>query len=266
MKRLVAALIWGAAAGGVITGLLMGVKLYTVVSGSMEPNIKTGAAAMTVPVKTVKIGDIIAFTLPADPKKTILHRVVTLKEKGVYQTKGDNNDSADNWDVNIDRIKGKVLLSIPYLGYLGSFVKTPIGFGIVVELPALIIIFGQLKILKQGIEEEIENRVKKRIGTSMVILILGSCFFNISQVMAIFSDTVAVSGITISTGDSRCKVWLAGSKDKIKIKCKKKDNGWYRWEYQDKKGEFEEETELETSNKNLVTRIKIDESFYQIEQ
>ena len=52
-------------------------KSFVVVSGSMEPTIKTGSVVFVKSVNPtlVKKGDIIAFTSPSNPKDTILHRV-----------------------------------------------------------------------------------------------------------------------------------------------------------------------------------------------
>jgi signal peptidase len=44
-----------------------------------------------------------------------------------------------------DEIAGKVLFSIPLLGYLVDFAKQPIGFIVLIGVPAAVIAFDELK-------------------------------------------------------------------------------------------------------------------------
>lgn len=69
--------------------------------------------------ENVEIGDVLVFqsrNLP-DP---IIHRVVDIKEDGGWaaMTKGDHNAVADNGYVTEDRIVGKAMVRVPYLGYI----------------------------------------------------------------------------------------------------------------------------------------------------
>ena len=75
------------------------VSLYTIVSGSMEPNIKVYDVVISKKVKSpkdIKVGDVITFISSSSVSKgmTVTHRVIEVKqgENGVvYRTKGDNN-------------------------------------------------------------------------------------------------------------------------------------------------------------------------------
>ena len=72
--------------------------------------------------KNIKLGDIIVFWSQEKGNSNlipIIHRVVEInKEK--YTTKGDHNPKSLNVEINInkDRVIGKALFKIPYLGWI----------------------------------------------------------------------------------------------------------------------------------------------------
>src|SRR5690606_10758951 len=125
------------------------VATYVVSSGSMEPVIATGSVVITTPIDAsqVKVGNVVTFLSPVDSTQTVIHRVVEIEtdNEGIisFRTKGDNNDSIDNWTVPQDNILGLSRSSLPYLGYLISFLKTPMGFIVGIGVPALLLMIAQ---------------------------------------------------------------------------------------------------------------------------
>lgn len=94
-----------------------GNMIYVVKSGSMEPAIRTGAAAFVnghAKYENVQDGEIICFT--AMNGTDVIHRAVTITPGGI-ETKGDANSVSDGALVTESNYKGKVFLSIPYAGY-----------------------------------------------------------------------------------------------------------------------------------------------------
>ena len=109
---------------------LFGLKVYTVLSPSMEPEYKTGAIIYVKQVEPseLKTGDVITYLVSDDT--TVTHRIVGIeKEDGIiyFTTKGDANKSVDNGRVHMNNVLGKPIFKIPYLGYAASFVTTPPG-------------------------------------------------------------------------------------------------------------------------------------------
>ena len=144
--------------------------LYTIISGSMEPNIKVYDVVAAVEVQdmsTIKVGDVITFISNWDLNygSTITHRVVSISktESGEVQlvTKGDNNQSADGAVVTKDNLIGKVYFRIPQLGRLQFFLATKMGWFIVVFVPAMaVILMDLIKILKLTVlKNDISNIV-----------------------------------------------------------------------------------------------------------
>jgi signal peptidase I len=196
-------------------------KSFAVVSGSMEPAIKTGSVVFThtVDLKTIKKGDIIAFTSPSNSKDTILHRVDSIKTTDplTFSTKGDANNSPDAWDVMDVGVKGVYFGAIPFLGYIADYVKKPLGFGIVVGIPALLFIISQLLSIKKAINEEVDRKVAKALETKkktkpiennikslIIFIVLFSSLVGLSTLQAIkasFNSIVTINGVSLSVVD-----------------------------------------------------------------
>jgi signal peptidase len=134
-------------------------KIKMVLSGSMEPTIKTGSLVVVKPADNYKIGDIITFQRKTD-KELITHRIEDIKTEGgqtMYVTKGDSNNSADKKEVAESDVAGKVLFSIPYLGYIVSFVQKPIGFALFIIVPAFIVIIDEVKKIYVEVKKKSKN-------------------------------------------------------------------------------------------------------------
>ena len=91
-----------------------------IASGSMTPNIMKGDVVViekTNDYEHIEIGDVLAH------KKgniIVVHRVIKkLMIDGEYYfyTKGDYNDSPDNYEITQDMVYGIVNIKIPYIGY-----------------------------------------------------------------------------------------------------------------------------------------------------
>jgi len=119
-------------------------SLRMVTSGSMSPTIKTGAIVMTKPVADYKISDIITFQNGLGEKNVVTHRIIS-HQGDEFITQGDANNVADMKLVKEEQIIGKVLFNIPYVGYWVVLVRRPIGFILVLIIPALFIVFDQTK-------------------------------------------------------------------------------------------------------------------------
>ncbi len=99
-------------------------KPVVVISGSMEPAIKTGSLAFIDKKSAeVKEGDVITFRKGG---VLVTHRIIEDTGTG-YVTKGDNNDDADYGVVEEEQIEGKILFSIPGLGFFLKTIVLPAG-------------------------------------------------------------------------------------------------------------------------------------------
>lgn len=150
-------------------------KLYTVQSGSMEPAIKTGSIVLTQPSEKYKNGDIITYKSENDrenpnPEFTTTHRIVyegKKEGKTVYTTKGDANNGVDGNPVDKELVLGKVIFSLPLIGYLVAFSRTQLGLITLIIIPSTIIVYSELQSItdeiKKLIERQRERKLKRRV-------------------------------------------------------------------------------------------------------
>ena len=130
-------------------------KLLTVLSGSMEPAIKTGSVAIVKPADDYKTGDIITFGEMTKTKTPTTHRIVdteVVSGEVYYITKGDANKAEDSGKISESKVIGKVLFSVPYAGYAAAAAKKPIGFFLLVIIPCGIIIGEEINKIRKELK------------------------------------------------------------------------------------------------------------------
>jgi len=129
-----------------------GYPTFVVRSGSMSPVIPTGsvAVAKNVSADSLRVGDVVAFR-PADAAvegPLLIHRIISIEEQDgqrVFRTKGDANGSPDPWELHLDGTGGKVVLAVPYVGYLLGLLSRPLVWVPLVFPPASFLAFGTLQ-------------------------------------------------------------------------------------------------------------------------
>ena len=123
-------------------------KIMIVQSGSMEPAIKQGSVVIVKPASDYKIGDVITFGPYSKTKAPTSHRIYDIKVvdgQPVYITKGDANNAPDPREIQKKDVVGKVLFDVPFVGYAVAFAKKPMGFALIIIIPAAIIILDEIK-------------------------------------------------------------------------------------------------------------------------
>ncbi|WP_342433270.1 signal peptidase I [Neobacillus sp. FSL H8-0543] len=115
--------------GGTVS--VFGHEILIVLSGSMEPEIKTGSIITIKHVDDKKLlndGDVITFKAENNPRTYITHRIVEVQKVQNtvhYITKGDNNSSEDPFSVNAESVVGVYNgFTIPFAGKLIAFFQS----------------------------------------------------------------------------------------------------------------------------------------------
>ncbi len=128
-------------------------KVKVVKSGSMSPAIPTGSIVVIKPENSYSVGDIITFGADTKTQVPTTHRIIAVQGSGsgkVFTTQGDANDAPDTAATRLSDIRGKVVFSAPYVGYVLDFGRKPLGFALLVGVPALSIIFDEImKIVRE---------------------------------------------------------------------------------------------------------------------
>lgn len=123
------------------------IQIKIVESGSMEPAILTGSLVVVKPSSAYAVGDVITFESRSAEVPTT-HRIVSIEGEGterVFTTKGDANEEADTDTTSLSAVLGKIVIAVPYAGFVLDFARQPMGFLLLIVLPALMIIFGEIE-------------------------------------------------------------------------------------------------------------------------
>ena len=169
---------------GIVMGFWIGLKaglrtdypLLTVASGSMVPTLNVGdliavqgienASALYVAPKPD--GEIIVFRSPRMEGELIVHRAIykalnPSDQLWYFRTEGDANFSPDNWFgsetwngmISQNRIVGRVIGKVPWVGYIPLYIRTREGIILIVILIVLILMAEYLPVLlKKQPEQE----------------------------------------------------------------------------------------------------------------
>ena len=140
---------------------LVGLRVFNVISGSMEPTYSVGDLIYVKEVDpdSVKVGDPITFVLNED-LAVATHRVVAVDgENRQFTTKGDANENEDAAPVHFNNLIGVPVFAIPLLGYVSAYIQSPpgmyvaIGFGVIL----LVVVFLPDLLGKKAKKEEEEE-------------------------------------------------------------------------------------------------------------
>jgi signal peptidase len=133
---------------------LFGFYPTIVASGSMRPSLEVGDISIVTSTNpsNIQVGDIIQYW---QGEEMNLHRVVEIRDtsSGIeFITKGDANNAPDTTPVTADQIRGKLIFSIPKVGWVSIAIKEFFGYAytFMVNLPQTIANVGAL-IIRNGI-------------------------------------------------------------------------------------------------------------------
>ncbi len=108
--------------------------LATVMSGSMEPTIKTGDMVLLKKLDGApRIGDIVAVTVPAEVRSrfgyppVVIHRIIAIDSDGIVTTKGDAFKKKDPFSVPSSALSTKVVATVPAAGRVFAFLSSTLG-------------------------------------------------------------------------------------------------------------------------------------------
>ncbi|MBT9147363.1 MAG: Signal peptidase I W [Syntrophomonadaceae bacterium] len=138
-------------AGGVPA--VAGYQIYIVLSGSMSPAFETGSIVLVRPLEAsaIRPGEIITYRDPENQEMIVTHRVIAVNTAAgsenpeSFTTRGDANDAKDLLPVPAGNLLGRVSYTVPYLGFLFSFINTQDGILLFIIIPALLIIVLELR-------------------------------------------------------------------------------------------------------------------------
>jgi signal peptidase len=148
----VAGLVVGFALGLLLAALapfVVGHKTFTVMSGSMEPAIRTGDLVVDERIRPLeaRVGDVVSFDEPGPSRRLVTHRVRSVRADGAqvrFVTKGDANNTVERWSAPAAGQIGRVVYRIPKLGYALAYFRTPFARIALLVIPALALAIYEL--------------------------------------------------------------------------------------------------------------------------
>ncbi len=149
---------------------VVGLQPFTVLSGSMRPAYEVGSLIYVKQIEPaeIKAGDPITFVLD-DSLKVATHRVIAISPDGEYfTTKGDANNAEDGTPVYYKNVIGKPVFTIPYLGYVSSFIGTKQGIILSVTAAAVFLILAFVPDLLDKADSKISAMRPKRTEATKI--------------------------------------------------------------------------------------------------
>lgn len=161
----------------VIIGLVIGVILYqwnasalagnalpmpfgygtaVVMSGSMEPSLSVGDMVIVQEEDEYAVGDVVVFQ---SGNSLIIHRILSI-DGDMITTRGDANN-ADDEPIHIRYIKGKMVLSVPFIGKILQVIKSTPGM-LLILVTAILLMELSFRKNKDTDEEELDT-IKEEI-------------------------------------------------------------------------------------------------------
>ena len=133
---------------------------YVVASGSMIPELEIYDVLVVQghePFEDLEIGDIIVFNRPSDHNRVIVHRVVSIidDDPKTLRTQGDANPASipgTDFPITEEEYIGKVVYTLPQVGYITQLLKPPINYVIIV------VVIG-IMVVKQITKRKKENKI-----------------------------------------------------------------------------------------------------------
>jgi signal peptidase len=121
----------------VIAAPLTGHQPFILRGGSMAPSIPRGAIAIIAKdrLDALQVGEVVTFQVPNSA--VITHRITHVSQLAgatYLETKGDANASPDPELIPASWVLGRVVLSIPLVGYLLALPSSPIGIVAIASL------------------------------------------------------------------------------------------------------------------------------------
>jgi len=130
---------------------------YVVASGSMIPELEVYDVLIVQghePFEDVEKGDIIVFNRPSDHNRVIVHRVISVidDDPKTLRTKGDANPASipgTDFPITEEEYIGKVVYTLPQVGYVTQLLKPPINYVIIVVVIGVMVLKQMAKKKKQ---------------------------------------------------------------------------------------------------------------------
>ena len=144
-------------------------RMFTVVTGSMDPVYKVGEVVISKEVdpSTINVGDDVVYLGEKNDfkDKIVTHRVIKIEKKDneyYFTTKGIANEYSDPV-ISSSQLYGKVVYKPVVLSFLSSILNTRLGFYLLIFVPVAFLIFLEILDYIKRKEGELDEGEKKEV-------------------------------------------------------------------------------------------------------
>jgi signal peptidase len=169
-------------------------KILSVVSGSMIPALPVGTAIVIQPFDHYYVDDVVTYKLNTS---NITHRIVYA---GAYfLTKGDANSEIDLQAVAQSQIVGKVIVAIPFVGYVQESTKTLWGLIGFVYIPSVLILITESRtVILEFSRLESRKKIRLPVGSTGAIILGILALSSVTYAFYIGRFSVTLGSVTSS--------------------------------------------------------------------
>ncbi|KLN72387.1 signal peptidase I [Rhodococcus qingshengii] len=153
----------------IVVPFFAGAQRFTILTGSMRPTYNPGSLVVVKPVdpSELGIGTPITYQLESGQPTVVTHRIIATSEnqKGerTFITQGDANGEPDEKEVRPVQIRGKVWYSLPYLGYVNTWLTGEQRTVIVVIVVTALLLYASYMMIS-GIRDGRKERARARLA------------------------------------------------------------------------------------------------------
>ena len=138
-------------------------NIYLVRSESMTPAINMGDMVITGPLNgpfngEVKPSSIITYQRG---EELVTHRVISI-EGDTLVTKGDAVEDPDVQPVYLSSLTGIYLFKIPFLGYVSNYIRTKVGWLLVIVIPSIVLVVFLIRSIRKELRRNAEKLAQKK--------------------------------------------------------------------------------------------------------
>ncbi|MGB6181520.1 MAG: signal peptidase I [Rhodococcus sp. (in: high G+C Gram-positive bacteria)] len=115
-------------AATVVVPRITGATPYTILTASMEPTYPPGTLIVVreVDQSDIRLGTPVTYQLESGKPEVVTHRIVRVSNSANgdvrYVTRGDANGTDDE-PIRYEQIRGAVWYSVPFIGYVNSWIN-----------------------------------------------------------------------------------------------------------------------------------------------
>lgn len=148
---------------------ILGIEFFSIQTDSMADTLMPGDLAIGREIKdksTLRPRDIITYWTVINGERVLnTHRIEAIYDGGnylIFETKGDNNPSADPLNVHESEIVGKYVTKISGVGKVFDYLQTSTGFLVVIVIPVfLFFLFHLVQFFRVLFEyQNVKNRLR----------------------------------------------------------------------------------------------------------